>query len=371
VVLVILHHWGFSWPDHALARFFARTGWFGVDLFFVLSGFLVSGLILREHATRGSFEPWRFLARRGFKIYPAFYVFIAVSVALAGWLGIAENGDVATRLLAELTFTQNYADGLWTHTWSLAIEEHFYLLLAFVGALAIRRGYLDGSLRRAGLFLAGACVLVLAVRFISGPLLGGNWASIYTPTHLRIDGLLIGVAISCVWHRHREHVVEVVRRRRVVLAVVASVLLAPVVLGRPSPLLHTFGFTSIGLGFGMILLLVLSHERDSSRPTALRPLAFIGRYSYTTYLWHPFVFVVTDRLLERSAFANAVYLRLAIDVTAAFVVGIVLAHLVEIPALAVRNRLLPTSSEPATVTTPSPTIPHFAPGLPRPIVEPG
>ena len=103
-----------------------RCGWIGVDLFFVLSGFLVSGLLYSEYKKYGSLSPKRFLVRRGLKIYPAFYTFVIGSVILMLLTRMKIPLDL---LLAEILFVQNYYGALWGHTWSLCIEEHFYLLL--------------------------------------------------------------------------------------------------------------------------------------------------------------------------------------------------------------------------------------------------
>jgi peptidoglycan/LPS O-acetylase OafA/YrhL len=103
---------------------FSTLGWIGVDLFFVLSGFLVSGLLFQEYLELGTVKPGTFLLRRAFKIYPQFYFFLAATVAAL----LATGQSFATiNLFAEAAFFQNYHAGFWTHTWSLAVEEHFYL----------------------------------------------------------------------------------------------------------------------------------------------------------------------------------------------------------------------------------------------------
>lgn len=99
-----------------------QMGWVGVDLFFVLSGFLVSGLLMREHASYGRINALRFVVRRGFKIYPLFWCLITATALVRP---VRDEPLPAGQLLAELFFVQNYFDGLWNHTWSLAVEEHF------------------------------------------------------------------------------------------------------------------------------------------------------------------------------------------------------------------------------------------------------
>src|ERR671924_64261 len=109
VLLVVGHH--MKLPDSgptvlrsALAMW-QRGGWVGVDLFFVLSGFLVSGLLFREYLRHGTVHVGRFLARRGLKIYPAFYCFLLASLAA---LVCRKGWPPARRVVGELLFVQNY-----------------------------------------------------------------------------------------------------------------------------------------------------------------------------------------------------------------------------------------------------------------------
>src|SRR6188474_3449733 len=113
IVLVLMRH-------QYLSGFTTTMGWVGVDLFFVLSGFLVSGLLFREYLREGTVHVTRFLIRRGLKIYPAFYVFLLLSV----WFGVTvRQAQIPPRLLVgEILFLQNYVGRLWPHTWSLAVE---------------------------------------------------------------------------------------------------------------------------------------------------------------------------------------------------------------------------------------------------------
>src|SRR5207249_4772189 len=108
---------------HYLTALWNRGGWVGVDLFFVRSGFLVSGLLFKEHQRYGAISFKHFIIRRGFKIYPPFYGLIAITVVV----GLLKGNLDISRLLHELVFLQNYGKGgVWPQTWSLAVEEHFY-----------------------------------------------------------------------------------------------------------------------------------------------------------------------------------------------------------------------------------------------------
>jgi peptidoglycan/LPS O-acetylase OafA/YrhL len=145
--------------------FFIPTGWVAVDIFFVLSGFLVSGLLFREAAQTGTVSLSRFLIRRGFKIYPAFWVMIACTVA---WTMLHGGSISPKNLCGELFYLQNYGYRLCWHTWSLAVEEHFYFLLAglfFILKWRARPNRINFS-AIPDLFLTVA-VLCLTLRFIT------------------------------------------------------------------------------------------------------------------------------------------------------------------------------------------------------------
>ena len=156
VLLVIgRHQIPFPEGSHPLLKPFMDTwlrgGWVGVDLFFVLSGFFVSGLLFREQQRYGTLSFRRFFVRRGFKIYPSFYLLILVTVIVAHALGQVVP---RRRLWTELLYIQSYRFGLWDHTWSLAVEEHFYLLFPIFYLMLRRR---IPSPRKQSLVLAGIC----------------------------------------------------------------------------------------------------------------------------------------------------------------------------------------------------------------------
>src|ERR1035437_9769085 len=119
VLLVILRH-GY------IPTRLGNAGWAGVDLCFVLSGFLISGLLFIEYKKRNSISFKRFFIRRGLKLYPAFYVFLFVT--FLDRLILHRVGSLRP-FLSEMLYVQNYGPSIWVHTWSLAVEEHFYILL--------------------------------------------------------------------------------------------------------------------------------------------------------------------------------------------------------------------------------------------------
>lgn len=146
------------------ASYFFYGGWAGVDLFFVLSGFLVGGLLFKEASSFGKIRFRRFLIRRAFKIYPAFYAMLSFTVVYR-WLFVPDFD--AARTASEVFFLQNYYQPIWSHTWSLAVEEHFYIFLPLVFLACGRNtdfGKLCERVVRVGLCV---CVCVYAVPAVS------------------------------------------------------------------------------------------------------------------------------------------------------------------------------------------------------------
>ncbi len=313
-----------------------EIGWMGVDLFFVLSGFLVSGLLFAEYRQHETLRPWHFLGRRGFKIYPGFYLLLAVT-----WFW---RGDTlpAEKFFYEAVFIQNYFGRTWNHTWSLAIEEHFYFGLTLLFWLAVRLRRPPDPFRWLPAFTLVVGLAVLGMRtatFLSNPK-----GYLLLPTHLRIDALLFGVLLSYAWTWHRERLQAFVAKYGSSIFLVSCALLLPSLL-RPlkdDVVVNTIGLTTNYLGFGGFTLLAAAAAPAPRK--WLTPLARIGYCSYSIYLWHMPVWAVADGLIGRR---TSHPLGMAAYVAGSLVVGIVLSYFFEQPLLTLRDRLLPSRSRPA------------------------
>lgn len=321
-----------------LVAWLTTGGWVGVDLFFVLSGFLVSGLLFREHRQHGSISFRRFFIRRGLKIYPAFWVFIGTTVLLR----LLRHSEIPLpRLLAELCFVQNYAPGLWTHTWSLAVEEHFYLLLPLCLILLCRlHPSARDPFRPICAIFAILAPLCLALRIGTG-----HWHPVFThlthhfPTHLRIDSLFFGVVLSYFFHCHPVPFERFVRRFRALLIVLGAALLVPAFLFpyRATPFISTFGFSLFYIGSGLLLAGWLAREVPNH--WLARALSFIGAHSYSIYLWHTFIAHDCTAVLKRILGIHwNWYLYAGSYWTGAILFGIAMSLLVEYPFLRLRDR---------------------------------
>ncbi len=367
VALVAGHHWNQFVGCRAAwsAEFWRRTGWTGVDLFFVLSGFLISGLLFGEYRRRGTIGLGRFFVRRGLKIYPGFYVLMAVTVAIGAVRPAIFPTLSGPHLAAELLFVQNYFPAVFNHTWSLAIEEHFYFSLALVLWLLARRGRGRPDPFRSILAWAPAMfALCLALRAAELYAWGYNWWRLYAPTHLRLDALLFGVWLSYFAQFHGERFVAFVRARRgIILAVSIPLVLTCAAFRQNHWFMVTLGITCLFVGYGGILVVALfgggpsklgPYDREGMRGVLIaagrvagRSAAWIGQYSYSIYLWHmPAVFfarAVFGRDVPTASPARYT-LCLATYLALTFGGGIIAARLVEMPVLRLRDRLFPARS---------------------------
>jgi len=328
-----------------VADWFRRYGSLGVDLFFVLSGFLVSGLLFREYLAKGRADVRRFLIRRGFKIYPAFYVFAVLTVVLR-----IRMGDSLTlrQVLSELLFVQNYGAHVWSHTWSLAVEEHFYLLLAALIAILCRwvpRGTLN-AIPAIFWCTTAAVVVARALTIAHAPYATTTHRF---PTHLQIDSLFTGVVLS-YWYHTRAGFAGAIRRHAVTLAVAALVCLV-VAQSMSNPIAgFVAGHLLTNAGFGALVLIAV--VLPPSRDWFSRAGAQLGAQSYSIYLWHAavmaFGMVIVPRLLGRPI---GFYETAAWYVPGSFAIGLLMAKTIELPVLRLRDRLFPDDRRPLAAAT--------------------
>ena len=344
------------------ADLWIQIGWIGVDLFFVLSGFLVSGLLFTEYQRYGSVDVVRFLVRRGFKIYPGFYFMILVTV-LVLVIGRAFNTAMTAKLVAEVLYLQSYVPGIWNHTWSLAIEEHFYVLLAVGVYVAVAQGRRGSERDPFGRLVRVAPFIVLAVtagRMLTPYLSLYVFGTLPNPTHLRletharIDTLIVGVILSYLYHFQRAVLIATVRRHRIVLTIVSMMLLMPPLLWPldQSAVNPTVGVLSIAVGFAGILMVgLVPSQRARQRHVITRrlksSLASIGFHSYSIYLWHMPIQLLTPMLVPAFLPATATpdvrfAVKTGVYLVAAVLAGIWIGRLIEQPSLSARDRLFPT-----------------------------
>ena len=333
----------------ALVDGFIRAGFLGVDLFFVLSGFLITALLSNELDRTRHVAYGRFYARRGLRLLPALYCFLLAHLAFALASGMDLDQEF-TSLFAALFYVSNWQVVLapdssvhhFSHLWSLAVEEQFYLVWPFVivGFLGSRQ-----SARTVARILVPVIVGVALWRvwlFGSHP-----WFEIIERTDTRVDQLLIGALLALLWTRRR-----IPSRGLVPAAWAASTVLLVMLFTSDADdrALFAGGMTVFALAAGVVVLALVEGEWSGGRLFELRPIRAVGRVSYGVYLWHMPVFFVCAR-----ADALPVGLRvvLALVVTAAVVMFS--WYFVEQPALRLKERFRSRDHAPRPGDTPWPS----------------
>ena len=336
--------WAVTQSLNAIARFFS-----GVDLFFVLSGFLVSGLLFREYHRHGSINAGRFLVRRGLKIYPAFYAFLLVSIAVSLAYGIWPY-PTPVNVASEILFVQNYGVPMWSHTWSLAVEEHFYLCLVALLTWLVKGGRSNG-LAHIPAIVACVAIACLAMRLATAWLIPQFSFQLHlAPSHLRFDSLAFGMLLSYWYHYRPELLVKQIRDHGGFLVSIAFLLLAVcAAVPRHTFVGHTVIQTAQYIGHGLLLLFAVLDTRAQAFHGSVvgRVLQATGRHSYSIYLWHMAVLVWSRNMISSLLGPSDFYDDIRVIVYASLVVpvGVFAARLVEIPVLSVRDRFFPTRSD--------------------------
>jgi peptidoglycan/LPS O-acetylase OafA/YrhL len=245
------------------------------------------------------------------------------------------------RLLSELVFMQSYFPGLWNHTWSLAVEEHFYLSLPVLLLLLIRRKS-ETPFAAIPYVFGAVAVFSLACRFAVGWKENGtsNFLTYYFPTHLRIDSLMFGVLLS-YYKRFRPDVFRRIACWRGGWMVIAVAIAALSVFPVEDRNMHTWGFTLMYLGSGFLVAKAVAFEGSAPIRAMSNLLASMGVYSYSIYLWHMFYQVRVLAQFHITSFPmwSACY------VPGSILFGIVAAKAIEFPVLRFRDRVFPSGSK--------------------------
>ena len=373
IVLVLVSHL-MLFNDHTGSRFgdslsaLRGLGWVGVDLFFVLSGFLITGILfdtLQDPHYFGSFYMRRFL-----RIFPLYYGFLFFLMILGHWspgMHFAWNG----RQYVLLTYLQNtgiwfpvtdFHPGIWAdldHFWSLAVEEQFYLFWPLLVFLVRGRRRLIAL----ALALSGFALLLRIALYLHGssPLL------IFMLTPCRMDTLLLGGLVALVVRGDSDWIP---RRWMMPVALVAGVVIAAYTLSHLGRDMRdfffgaTFGYSVIALGCVALLIASLEPESVAHHIFRWSWLRSLGKYSYGIYVTHIFVAhgvaTLTNRLLGTSlriwltprlhSRPLAVLLEFCFTAAVVFLAAFLSYHLYEVHFLRLKRYFGYRKSNPRTAT---------------------
>ena len=330
VIGVILYHGQAELVgSHLLLRKLASYGILGVDVFFAISGFLICGLLLREYEANGDINLRRFYLRRFLRILPPYYVALAAICAVGVFCALPVNfPDVPSCLL----FYRNYRPlgvnehgGFYTaHFWTLAVEEHFYLLWpALLIAVKPKR--------------AGKVAFLLAMLVFSWRVIEGHFqlfasvlpqANLLTRTDTRIDGLLWGCLAAIYFGSIKRLAARVD---------FSQLWLIPVAILMASQALHVPGLTRAILLPVIVVSTVIQPASVLGRLLELPLVRWIGTLSYSLYLWQELFLPELRSQLARGAFH---YLQQPPwNLVAVLVCACLSRYLIEIPMIRLGHRL--------------------------------
>ena len=355
IIIVLIYHYKVVASSENLFGFMSQLGWAGVDLFFVLSGYLIGNQIISALAKGQDFSLKLFYLRRLLRTLPNYYFVLALYFMFP----LALSGTATAPLWSFLTFTQNLAmraGETFTHSWSLCIEEQFYALFPIIALLI---AYTKRSLTLAWATLVGATLVAIFLR-------GFNWHTqgeaaipmqsfmehIYYSSFTRFDELLPGVAIALLKNFHPTAYAAILRRGNLLLIIGLLSVAAMFYIfhnyayiegyGRTFQVI-TFGYTLLAISFAILVLAALSPNSLLHR-IRIPGAASIALWSYATYLIHKPLFLLLKEPLNTLNISTDGYWGMVIIMSVSLCCGWLLFAAVETPFMALRNKFFPSNN---------------------------
>ncbi len=334
VVIILFGHLFLIWPAAGLTVL--PGAFIMVDMFFVLSGFLITTLLLEERQRYGNVSMSNFYQRRGLRLIPGLVFMIAAYLL---WIAVTEQ-SMRHALIANtyvMLYVANWAQvfkGWGTlgftlgHLWTLSVEEQYYIIFFPTLLFLLLR------------FKASTVLKILCVTIIPAMLWRSAWAlhasdsnlkNLYIRTDTRVDALLVGPAIAVALHLGW----PLLRWARYTIIPVSVFLLWGLVrVGNFDRWMYFFGFTLFDMCCGAFLLWTIGSVSFAANFFRTRPVVWLGRASYGIYIWHPWIYLAVARVVPTWPRPAAA----ALAVTAAMLCATFSFYVIELPFLRLKRR---------------------------------
>jgi peptidoglycan/LPS O-acetylase OafA/YrhL len=334
IIVVVVYHagiMGFPLPGDV-----HRFGWIGVDLFFVLSGYLIGGQLLSQLARSHSIHLGRFFARRALRILPAYFVILAIYVFLPWWREYPEMSPLWKFLLS----IQNIGlrgGTAFSHAWSLAVEDQFYLALPFLLLAIVRRP------RAAFVLLALIVIGGLSLRwFLATQNFRPFQTWIYYATWTRLDPLAFGVALAAIQKFRPQWWQRLMRLAPWLLLPALALIISAFWIEEPGAVtvtVWTWQFLLIALGMALLLVCAVSSRLPFSR-IKIPGAAFIASIAFSAYLIQKLVIHAVAQFCAAHEITTTSALPLIAVELCVYAAGTILFFAVERPFLQLRHRVV-------------------------------
>ncbi|MES2061593.1 MAG: acyltransferase [Bacteroidota bacterium] len=294
ITFVLVFHYQMFGHPHWIETV-GKFGWTGVDLFFVLSGFLISTELFKELSKTQTLSLKNFFIKRSFRILPAYLLVVGVYFLIPAY----HEREALPPLWRFLTFTQNFGldlgkTGTFSHAWSLCVEEQFYLLLPLALLVIFRtRVSKNGIYILGGLVVLGFIIRLLIWHRLVLPYADTDdfvihwYKHIYYPIYNRLDGLLTGIAIAALFHFKPLLAARIAKHGNLFLPAGLLILACAYILCIDAHSFYAtiFGFPLIALGYGLVVICAICPGSIMHRYSSLITAKLAG-LSYGIYLTH-------------------------------------------------------------------------------------
>lgn len=338
ILIVMIYHLEWLMPT---LHDYVKGGFLGVDLFFALSGFLITSILLNEYEKTSTISLKNFFIRRCLRLMPAFWFFVICLYLFGTYLLPEFQASLVYGrhdFIYALTYTMNWYsatnpgfDSNLNHTWSLSIEEQFYI----IWSLILYKAFAEKRKHEHILYLTLGLITVLSISRALRALTGADTRLLYYSTDTRIDSLLMGCGVSMVfiW---KMLPAETVKKVWFNLLLICSVIAAFVVtfsLSHEDRNLYVFGLPMFNLAVAiMIFWLVSTKGTIIHKVLENSILRWIGNVSYALYLWHYLLYEYAKK--EFVPGGSQIF----VGVTLAFVLAALSYYCVERPFLRLKSR---------------------------------